>query len=304
MASRSATCPRSRASTPPRTCAATWRKAWARCGALLTRFDEINARLGEPMDGDEMEKLLEEQARVQDAIEAANGWDLDRTVEIAMDALRVPAGGCRHRDAVGRRGPPRGPVPPPAAEAGHAAPRRADEPPGRGVRGLARALPQGVSGHGRRHHPRSVLPRQRRGLDPRAGPRRGHPLGGELHLLARSEAAAAGPGGQAGQGAAADARAGARVGADVAARAPGEVQGAARLLRGAARRGPARARRHGGDHHPDAAAPRRPRGAGGELSARATAIGCSSTTSPSACRGAASSASSARTARARRRCSA
>src|SRR5215813_5170238 len=48
---------------------------------LLTRFDEINARLGEPIDGDEMEKLLDEQARVQDAIEAANGWDLDRTVE-------------------------------------------------------------------------------------------------------------------------------------------------------------------------------------------------------------------------------
>src|SRR5215831_2733127 len=57
---------------------------------LLTRFDEINARLGEPIDADEMEKLLDEQARVQDAIEAANGWDLDRTVEIAMDALRVP----------------------------------------------------------------------------------------------------------------------------------------------------------------------------------------------------------------------
>src|SRR5262245_36439551 len=60
--------------------------------ALLTRFDEINARLAEPLDADEMEKMLEEQARVQDAIEAANGWDLDRTVEIAMDALRVPAG--------------------------------------------------------------------------------------------------------------------------------------------------------------------------------------------------------------------
>src|SRR5882762_10669698 len=59
---------------------------------LLTRFDEINARLGEPMDPAEMEKVLEEQARVQDAIEAANGWDLDRTVEIAMDALRCPAG--------------------------------------------------------------------------------------------------------------------------------------------------------------------------------------------------------------------
>ena len=59
--------------------------------ALLVRFDEINARLGEPLEADEMEKVLEEQARVQDAIEAANGWDLDRTVEIAMDALRVPA---------------------------------------------------------------------------------------------------------------------------------------------------------------------------------------------------------------------
>jgi len=60
--------------------------------ALLTRFDEINARLGEPLDPDEMEKVLEEQARVQDAIEATGGWDLDRTVEIAMDALRCPPG--------------------------------------------------------------------------------------------------------------------------------------------------------------------------------------------------------------------
>jgi len=59
---------------------------------LLTRFDEINAKLGEPLDDDAMEKLLADQARVQDAIEAANGWDLDRTVEIAMDALRCPPG--------------------------------------------------------------------------------------------------------------------------------------------------------------------------------------------------------------------
>ena len=59
---------------------------------LLTRFDEINAKLGEPLDADAMEKLLADQARVQDAIEAANGWDLDRTVEIAMDALRCPPG--------------------------------------------------------------------------------------------------------------------------------------------------------------------------------------------------------------------
>ncbi|MDP2626122.1 MAG: energy-dependent translational throttle protein EttA [Candidatus Rokubacteria bacterium] len=59
---------------------------------LLTRFDEINARLGEPVDSDEMEKLLEEQATVQDAIETHDGWDLDRAVEMAMDALRVPPG--------------------------------------------------------------------------------------------------------------------------------------------------------------------------------------------------------------------
>jgi sulfate-transporting ATPase len=60
--------------------------------ALLARFEEINARLGEPLDAEEMEKALEEQARVQDAIEAVNAWDLDRAVEIAMDALRVPPG--------------------------------------------------------------------------------------------------------------------------------------------------------------------------------------------------------------------
>src|SRR5438876_1624053 len=60
--------------------------------ALLTRFEEVSARLGEPIEADEMEKLLDEQARLQDRIDAANAWDLDRTVELAMDALRVPPG--------------------------------------------------------------------------------------------------------------------------------------------------------------------------------------------------------------------
>jgi energy-dependent translational throttle protein EttA len=60
--------------------------------ALLTRFEEVSNKLGEPLDDDAMEKLLEEQARLQDKIDAANAWDLDRTVEMAMDALRVPAG--------------------------------------------------------------------------------------------------------------------------------------------------------------------------------------------------------------------
>ncbi len=58
--------------------------------ALMTRFEEVSNQLGEPMDGDQMEKLLEEQAKLQDQIDAVNGWELDRTLEIAMDALRLP----------------------------------------------------------------------------------------------------------------------------------------------------------------------------------------------------------------------
>jgi ATP-binding cassette ChvD family protein len=60
--------------------------------ALLTRFEEVSTRLGEPLADAAMEKLLEEQARLQDKIDASNAWDLDRTVEMAMDALRVPPG--------------------------------------------------------------------------------------------------------------------------------------------------------------------------------------------------------------------
>lgn len=59
---------------------------------LLDEFDKINAKFAEEMSSEEMEKLLSEQARVQDAIEACNGWEIDRTLEIAMDALRLPPG--------------------------------------------------------------------------------------------------------------------------------------------------------------------------------------------------------------------
>ena len=58
--------------------------------AVLRRFEEINARLGEPLDDAEMEKLLTEQATVQDEIDVKNLWDLDRQVEIAMDAMNLP----------------------------------------------------------------------------------------------------------------------------------------------------------------------------------------------------------------------
>ncbi|MGB1711272.1 MAG: energy-dependent translational throttle protein EttA [Miltoncostaeaceae bacterium] len=59
---------------------------------LLNRFNEMSGKLGEPMEPDEMEALLEEYQRVQDAIERTNSWDLDRQVEVAMDALRLPPG--------------------------------------------------------------------------------------------------------------------------------------------------------------------------------------------------------------------
>jgi sulfate-transporting ATPase len=57
---------------------------------LLDRFNEISDRFAEPMSDDEMNALLEEQGKLQDAIDAAGGWELDRKLEIAADALRLP----------------------------------------------------------------------------------------------------------------------------------------------------------------------------------------------------------------------
>jgi sulfate-transporting ATPase len=60
--------------------------------SVLRRYEEINTRLGEPLEPEEMDKLLAEQATVQDEIDAKNLWDLDRQVEIAMDAMNLPPG--------------------------------------------------------------------------------------------------------------------------------------------------------------------------------------------------------------------
>jgi ATP-binding cassette ChvD family protein len=59
---------------------------------LLERFNELSTKMAEPLDDAEMAKVYEEFAEVQDAIDAAGAWDLDRTLDIAMDALRVPPG--------------------------------------------------------------------------------------------------------------------------------------------------------------------------------------------------------------------
>jgi len=57
---------------------------------LLTKYEEINAKFAEPMSDAAMEKLLAEQGRVQDKIDAENAWELDRQIEIAMDAMQLP----------------------------------------------------------------------------------------------------------------------------------------------------------------------------------------------------------------------
>ncbi|MGH0036692.1 MAG: energy-dependent translational throttle protein EttA [Myxococcota bacterium] len=59
---------------------------------LLRRFEEISAKFAEPMEDDEMNALLEEQGKLQDRIDACDAWELDRTLEVAMDALRCPPG--------------------------------------------------------------------------------------------------------------------------------------------------------------------------------------------------------------------
>jgi energy-dependent translational throttle protein EttA len=60
--------------------------------ALLERFEEVSAKFGEELEEDEMNALITEQGELQEKIDAVNGWELDRTVEIAMDALRCPPG--------------------------------------------------------------------------------------------------------------------------------------------------------------------------------------------------------------------
>lgn len=59
---------------------------------LLEEFEEVSNKFAEPMSDDEMDKLLERQSRLQDKIDSVNAWELDRQLEIAMDALRLPPG--------------------------------------------------------------------------------------------------------------------------------------------------------------------------------------------------------------------
>ena len=173
------------------------------------------------------------------------------------------------------------------------------------IGGLARAVPEGVPRHGRRHHPRSLLPRQRRRLDPRARPRRRHPVEGQLLVVARAEGEAARRRGEAGVGAPAPARARARVGAASPKARQAKSKARIAALRGAARRRRASA----SADEIEIQIPHGPRLGDDVVIAENLQEGlrrqpADRRTSTSACPAAASSASSAPTAPARRRCSA
>ena len=233
---------------------------------MLDRFNELAANYSDETAG--------EFARLQDAIDAADAWNLDTTLEIAMDALRLPpgdadvetlSGGERRRVALCRLL---------LARARPAAARRADEPPRRRVGGVAREAPRGVQGHRRGRDPRPLLPRQRRRLDPRARPRPRPALQGQLHGLARAEAGAARARGPARERAPAHDRARARVGARVAEGAPHQGARPAQALRGAARRGAEREARPGADPHPGRAAARLRGARDRRTCARASATAC------------------------------
>src|SRR3954467_6023525 len=111
--------------------------------ALLDRFEAVSARFAEGLSPEEMDALIAEQGELQEKIDHAEAWDLDRTVEIAMDALRCPpgeasgasrgGGGGGGGEPVGWRAPPGGAVPAPVATAGSLTAGRADEPPRRRV---------------------------------------------------------------------------------------------------------------------------------------------------------------------------
>src|SRR5688572_11155822 len=182
--------------------------------ALLERYDELNMKLGEDLPADVIDKVLEEQGKLQDRIDAVNAWDIDSQLELAMDALRCPppdtdvttlSGGERRRVALCRlllkspdlllldeptnhldaesvawlerflKETARGAVSSAAQVAGSAAAGRADQSSGRRVGGVVGAFPQGVQRDRRRGHARSLLSGQRSGVDPRARSRIRHP---------------------------------------------------------------------------------------------------------------------------------
>ena len=153
---------------------------------LVDRFNAITGRMADPRTDDDLDKLMDEMGRLQEKIDACDGWELDRLMDIASDALVLPPDDAPGRPAFRRRAAARGPVHGPAGKARPAAAGRAHQPPRRRDRPVAGADPARLSGHGDHRHPRPLLPRQHHQVDPGTGERPRPALRGQLFLLARS----------------------------------------------------------------------------------------------------------------------
>ncbi|CAA9424096.1 MAG: Energy-dependent translational throttle protein EttA, partial [uncultured Phycisphaerae bacterium] len=242
-----------------------------------------SGRGGGGRDGEAAERLQRDQRQARRpgprprrdgaaAREAGRAPGEDRAQERVGPRPAARDGDGRAPHAARRRGDPepvrrreaaRRAVPAAAPEAGRPAARRADEPPRRRERAVARAAPEAVRGDDHRRHPRPLLPRQRGRLDPRARPRAGDPVEGQLQLVARAEGRPAARRGGQGIGPAEGAGARAGMGPRLAAGPAGQEQGAPREVRADARREPAREGAADRDLHPAGAAARREGDRGG-----------------------------------------
>ena len=162
-------------------------EAVASTRALLTEYEQLSEKLGEVTDPDEMEKLLERQAKVQDQIEHVNAWELDRQVEIAMGAMNLPPGDA---DVTKLSGGEKRRVALCKLLLQHPDLLLMDEPTNHldaeSVAWLERHLAR-LRGYGRRGDPRSLLPGQRGEWILELEYGKGHPFEGNYSSWLRAE---------------------------------------------------------------------------------------------------------------------